>query len=199
MKDYEKNLVEKIKQSDEEAFEELFFEYFSDLCNYSNKILKSRDLAKDAVQGVFMKIWKGRESWDVYYSIKVYLYKAVRNQSLNLLEKKNRQRDLSKELVKKTESEARKNETKLPENSSKKPDYVIDLVEDIWTIANEMPKRRRTVFTLHRKNGLSYKEIGSVMGIKRKTVENHMSLAFKTIRNNIDSNKLSSYRKIKAY
>jgi RNA polymerase sigma-70 factor (ECF subfamily) len=49
-----------------------------------------------------------------------------------------------------------------------------------------MPQRRRFVFSLHRKHGLSYKEIVQVMDITRKTVENHMGLALKEIRDSID-------------
>jgi RNA polymerase sigma-70 factor (ECF subfamily) len=184
----EKILIEKVQEGDEETFEKLFFEYYTPLCKYALKIVKSQVLAQDAVQEVFMKIWKSHESWDVYYSINTYLYQAVRNQSLDLLEAINKQRDISKKLFEENVGEINSEET------ADSPDYVTELIESIWNIAETMPKRRRTVFTLHRRNGLSYKEIATVMGIKRKSVENHMSLALKNIRNSIDREKLDHYQ-----
>jgi RNA polymerase sigma-70 factor (ECF subfamily) len=184
----EKLLVKKIQQGNEAAFENLFFDYYTPLCKYSMKIVKSQELAQDAVQEVFMKIWKNHANWDVYYSIKTYLYQAVRNQSLNLLEARNKQQNLSKKLSKETGQEVDLQAT------ADIPVYVTELIEGIWDVAETMPKRRRTVFTLHRRNGLSYKEIATVMGIKRKTVENHMALALKTIRDDIDHERLEHYQ-----
>jgi RNA polymerase sigma-70 factor (ECF subfamily) len=184
----EKLLIEKIKEGDEEAFEKLFFEYYAPLCKYALKIVKSQVLAQDAVQEVFMKVWKSHENWDVYHSINTYLYQAVRNQSLDILEAINKQRDISRKLFEEKIGE------KNSEGTGDNPDYVTELIEGIWNIAETMPKRRKTVFTLHRRNGLSYKEIATVMGIKRKSVENHMALALKNIRDGIDLEKLDHYQ-----
>jgi RNA polymerase sigma-70 factor (ECF subfamily) len=51
-----------------------------------------------------------------------------------------------------------------------------------------MPDRRKLVFELNRKHGLSYKEIAKILEIKRKTVENHISQALQYIRDNIEIN-----------
>lgn len=60
------------------------------------------------------------------------------------------------------------------------------LIDRIWSLVAEMPRRRRTVFVLHRKHGLRYREIVEVLGISRKTVENHMGLALSDIRDNLE-------------
>lgn len=65
------------------------------------------------------------------------------------------------------------------------------LIEQIWEIDDHMPERRVFVFTLHRKHGLSYKEIAYVMDITRKTVESQMSLALKEIRDSVDASYLA--------
>ncbi|HYW36407.1 MAG TPA: RNA polymerase sigma-70 factor [Balneolaceae bacterium] len=193
----EKKLLERIRSGDEEAFKKVFFQYYNPLCKYAMKIVKSRPLAQDAVQEVFMKIWKNHRDWYIYHSLKTYLYQAVRNQSLNLLEARNRH-CASKSL---SDDEDNVINIKRVDNNYKNEHfersiYINDLVDDIWDIVEDMPERRRMAFTLHRKDGLSYKEIGGVMGIKRKTVENHIALVLKTIRQNIDHSKFENYRNI---
>jgi RNA polymerase sigma-70 factor (ECF subfamily) len=45
-----------------------------------------------------------------------------------------------------------------------------------------MPSKRRKVFILSRLEGKSYAEIAELLGISRKTVENHINLALKELR-----------------
>ncbi|MBM4186671.1 MAG: sigma-70 family RNA polymerase sigma factor [Gemmatimonadetes bacterium] len=45
-----------------------------------------------------------------------------------------------------------------------------------------LPERRRDVFVLAHLHGLSYKEVATTLGITRRTVANHMSLALKELR-----------------
>jgi RNA polymerase sigma-70 factor (ECF subfamily) len=55
-------------------------------------------------------------------------------------------------------------------------------IKQIWAIVENMPERRRMVFELNRRQGLSYKEIAKVLDITRKTVENHIANALQDIR-----------------
>ena len=170
--------LRRIRNGDEEAFEKLFAQYYSQLCAFAVKILDSPELAKDCVQEVFLKIWRNRKDWKINYSVSVYLYQAVRNQSLNRIEKRNTSRDYTRKYYEQGFHKREGQEESPQENK---------LVVKIWEIAKTMPKRRRTVFELHRKHGLSYKEIAYVMDITRKTVENHMGQALQDIREKLDS------------
>lgn len=176
----EKDLVAGIRRGDEEAFEALFFEYYYQLCSFAVKITGSSELARDAVQDVFYKLWRSREDWNIHYSLKVYLYRAVRNQSLNLVDKQKNRLELVQNLSDEPSySDERSIESGLASSSEK-------LIKKIWELVTQMPERRKQVFLLHRRHGLSYKEISTVMAISNKTVENHMGLALQYLRDNID-------------
>lgn len=175
----EKHLVEQIRKGDENAFERLFFKFFYDLCAYALQMTRSNEIAEDIVQEVFYKIWKGRRSWELNSSLKAYLFQSVRNEALNQINHEQFREDLRDEFANGGEKRIVTQESD-PHQPDKK------LLRKIWSIVSEMPQRRRSVFVLYRKHGLSYKEIAEVLGISRKTVENHMGLALNDIREQLD-------------
>jgi len=48
-----------------------------------------------------------------------------------------------------------------------------------------MPEKRQEIFRLSREEGLKYREIAEKLDISIKTVETHMGLAIKTLRNKL--------------
>jgi len=173
----EENIAEKIRSGDQCAFEKMFLSYYSKLCVFSNSHVKSLDVARDVVQEVFIKIWDRHKEFEIRQSLKAYLYQAVRNQSLNYIEKKKQKRRLNSRL--------RKHEALLREQNPANLNTE-ELTQRIWKLVDELPERRRSIFILYRKHGLSYKEIAEVMGIKRKTVENQMGKSLIFLREQLD-------------
>jgi RNA polymerase sigma-70 factor, ECF subfamily len=170
-------LVERIRSGDQAAFEKLFHQYYARLCVFSNSFVKSIDISRDVVQEVFIKIWDNRDNFYVNQSVKAYLYQAVRNQSLNFLQQKKQKERLEERMKKQHETLAEEQQTSL--NTE-------ELSEKIWKLVDTLPERRRTIFILYRKHGLSYKEIAEVMCIARKTVENQMGKALQYLRENLE-------------
>ncbi|MEQ8579526.1 MAG: RNA polymerase sigma-70 factor [Balneola sp.] len=177
--------VERIRKGDKKAFEALFFEYHEQLSRFANSITKSREFARDAVQDVFLKVWRNRKELDIKVSVKVYLYQAVRNQSLNLLSKQKNQQRLRENFLSEVKSIRSEEFVEAASNNEH-----LELIKRVWEVVSQMPERRRLVFELHRKHGFSYKEIARILEITRKTVENHMSQALQHLRDNIEINKL---------
>ncbi|MEX1063162.1 MAG: RNA polymerase sigma-70 factor [Balneolaceae bacterium] len=174
----EPQIIEEIRLGNKKAFEQLFFEYYYSLCRFGVRYANSSELSRDAVQDVFLKIWNGRETWQIQSSLKAYLYRAVRNQAINLRE----QQEVWNVLPEEPESPFTFTEeltaSEADENSGK-------LFSQIWDLVEKMPTQRKLVFELHRQHGLTYKEISEVMRIAPKTVENHMSRALQELRNKL--------------
>jgi RNA polymerase sigma-70 factor, ECF subfamily len=170
-------LVDRIRSGDQIAFEQLFNLYYSRLCVFSNGYVKSLDIARDVVQEVFIKIWDNRENFHINQSLKAYLYMAVRNQSLNFIQQHKQKKRLEERLKKQQEM----NETIKKEELNTE-----ELTEKVWKLVDDLPERRRAIFVLYRKHGLSYNEIAEVMDITRKTVENQMGKSLKFLRERLD-------------
>lgn len=175
----QKQWVDRIREGDQGAFEQLFFEYFYDLCSYAFQITQSNERAKDIVQEVFYKLWKRRKNWNIHTSLKAYLFRSVRNEALNQIDYRQHRKDVKEEF------KIRENSRIYRSDGVKKIEK--KLIKEIWRVVSKMPKRRRSVFVLHRKHGLSYKEIAQVLDISRKTVENHMGLALNDIRETVNT------------
>jgi RNA polymerase sigma-70 factor, ECF subfamily len=169
----EQDIIEKIRSGDEKVFEEFFKTWYPKLCLFANQYVGSPDLSRDIVQEVFIRIWDHREEFEVRYSLKAYLYQAVKNHSISYLRKTKPVTDLS-EIIGVPGDEYLPEEELLFRNKS--------FSDRIWREVEELPERKRTIFTLYRKHGLSYKEIATVLGIKRKTVENQMGRALHFLR-----------------
>lgn len=172
--------VEKIRGSDEHVFEQLYFEYFYNLCAFALRFTGSKEQARDIVQEIFYKLWKRRKNWRINSSLKAYLFRAVRNEALNYLDKEQHRLDVKEEFTR--EFNLHKN----VESDELSPDD-LEMIKRIWKIVRDMPSRRQSVFVLHRRHGLSYNEISDVLNISRKTVENHMGLALDEIREKINN------------
>src|SRR5688500_10122781 len=65
------------------AFEDMFRAYAPRLCNFAYGYVRSRAIAEEVVQEVFFRLWDKRNEWKVTESTSAYLYRSVRNYSLN--------------------------------------------------------------------------------------------------------------------
>jgi len=158
---------------DKAAFEELFRTHYSRLCSYANTFLKDTDASEEIVQEVMFRIWVNRDSLSITTSIQSYLFRAVRNGCMNMLKH-----------IEVREDYKVWNETNGPASEYIKEDHIIvsELQQKIRDAIDRLPMERKKVFIMSRYDGLTYIEIAAKLGISVKTVENQMSKALKTLR-----------------
>ena len=64
------------------VYKEVFMAFYKPLCLFARKILSCEEDAEDMVHNVFLAIWERKMSFIDKSHLKVYLYRAVYNQSL---------------------------------------------------------------------------------------------------------------------
>ena len=177
----DRELMDTIRRGDRDAFEQLFREWYPRLCHFASGFVGSTDISRDVVQEVFIRIWERREEIDIHYSIKAYLYRAVKNQALAHLRSTRDELDLD-DIIDPTDPA--EDHYWLDESRLSQDKNVSKL---IWREVEALPEQRRTIFVLYRKHGLTYKEIAAVLGITRKTVENQMGRSLHFLRERLQS------------
>jgi RNA polymerase sigma-70 factor (ECF subfamily) len=69
------------------------------------------------------------------------------------------------------------------------PEYVLEekqFQEKLDNALNTLPENQRTTFLLNRVDGMKYQEIADMEGVSVKAIEKRMSLALKSLRENIE-------------
>lgn len=171
----------RISRSDSSAFVALFRRYYDALCAYAEGFVASADDAEEVVSEVFVRIWQGRKRLGVLVSVKGYLYAATRNVALNHL----RRRDAEDRAIGRASLEGELPGMSAPSAGAPADVLARDLERAIDDAVANLPARRREIFLLHRQHGLTYAEIATALDLSPKTVENHMGLALRDLRDRL--------------
>lgn len=163
-------------------FETCFKEYYSPLCNYAYSLLSDQDLSEDLVQEIFLKIWD--KNPNINSSISSYLYRAVKNASINEIKKKMQQSILPIEEIEDPI------DTSFELNREQNLSAIKIKVEKA---IDNLPPRCREVFIMRRNLKMTYKEISESLNISKKTIENQMNSAIKKLRAQLNKSDLLIY------
>jgi RNA polymerase sigma-70 factor (ECF subfamily) len=79
------DLVARIRAGDEAAFEALYLAHHAGLWKFAYTYVRSREVAEELVQEVFLSVWGTRATWEVNTRVRAWLYGAVRHLALNHL------------------------------------------------------------------------------------------------------------------
>jgi RNA polymerase sigma-70 factor (ECF subfamily) len=169
----EQLLVSELKNHNELAFRKLFDLYYQDIYGYSLSILKSKELAEENVQDVFLKVWLHRENLDLEKSFTSFLFTIARNQAFNFLSKAANDSLLRNEIFYKTQQFHDEGDYSIREYDCKK------LKSEAM---KQLPPKRKLIFKMSRKQGMTYEEIGRELGISVNTVKSQMSKALDSMR-----------------
>lgn len=157
-------------------FETLYKENFAFLSLVSFQITKDKDAAKDIVQDFFIYFWKKKQEIIITSSFKSYSSKAVKNLSLQYLEK-------TKQIV-----SIEKNKF-VPD--SEEPIYFEKMEEikisKVMKLLAQLPEARRNIFLSHVIDNNSYSEIAENENISINTVKTQMKRSYSFLREKMDT------------
>ena len=173
--EYEHRLMQRLSEGDEKAFRELFESYYPKVRAFVDCIVKESDTSEDIAQDIFAKIWERREIFwggDVQ-SFGGYIYKMARNAALNHI-----RRTVNINLA-----QIPQIEEKVGDESFEDEYYAREKELFIRLVVCRMPEQRRRIFEMSRYLGLDNQTIADTLHISKKTVENHLTLALKELRN----------------
>ncbi len=169
-----KALQLRLQQNDEAAFTHIYQYLYKKLVHFSISLVRSKELAEETVEDVFVKLWSKRETAAEIDNLTVYLYVAVKNASLNAIAKQ------ANELV---HAPFDFLETTAPIITTNPYDLMItgEMMAKMNNEIESLPPRCKLIFKLVREDGLKYKEVSEILNISVNTIDAQMAIAVKRI------------------
>jgi RNA polymerase sigma-70 factor, ECF subfamily len=160
---------------DNRNFNCLFDELYTPLCQFCMRLVNDANIAEDIVQEQFVYLWENWQRLATIFSIKSYLYKAVKNRSINHLKKQFSENRFLQfhEVIDISQERTQASANDLLENE--------ELEKLLEKAIESLPLRCRTIFNMKRFAEMSNKEIAESLDISIKTVEAQMTIAIKKL------------------
>lgn len=160
-------LWKEIRQGNEAALDKLFCSTYSHLYNYGFQISPQESLVKDAIQELFLRIWRTHPNLSQAYSVKSYLLQSLRRILLRNLKAKRNRSKRNKKYIEESFREIYNIEELMIhlETEQEQKEMLIKALESL-------SKRQKEAIFLKFYEGASNKEIAQIMEINAQSVYN---------------------------
>lgn len=169
-----KKFILSLKKGNENSFREAYLNYYDKLINIARRFDFTVLTPQDFVQETFLRLYNNRELLHEEVLFDKQLYTICKNIIINHLNRENKIIQLDPKFEKMEQEDT---ETEIFE----------DRKEKLYTFINQLPEQQQKIFTLHKLESLSYKEIAAITDLSEKTIANHIYLASKFIRKKIEN------------
>jgi RNA polymerase sigma-70 factor (ECF subfamily) len=173
-------LIEKLKDNDASAWRQIVDLFSDQLFAYALSLCSDPDLASDIVQHVFITVFETRHNLNPDYSLKSYLYRSIYNKFVDDFRKKKSMSALHEQYYFMLNQYISNTSDENLSKRLKRMNLMID----------KLPTKTKTIFNLSKQSGLSNIEISESLNISIKTVEGHITKAFKLLREGVKNLKL---------
>ena len=167
-------LQSQVAIGDTRAFRQIFDALFSNLTKFSFSFVHSKEAATEIVDELFVQLWIKRADIMKINDLRVYLYTATKNASLNYISKKAKQIEVEPYenlIVQMTDLVS--------------PEQIMitkEMLQKIKEAVDSLPPRCKLIFKFVREDGLSYSEVAEILGLSIKTIDAQMVIAVARIR-----------------
>ena len=176
----EKQIVDSINKGELDVFQYLYKEYFPSLCIYAKNFTRSKEIAEEVVQDVFISLWEQQGHLNIKSSLKSFLFVSVRNGCLNHLKHLqvvNKFNEYYTQLL--------KNAQELFNVSQESGDSLMianELEDKLFKEIELLPEQCRKIFLMSRFDCLKHQEIADKLGVTINTVHRQTSIALEKLR-----------------
>lgn len=169
-----KKFILSLKKGNEEAFKKVYFDYYDKLINIARRFNLTVLTPDDFVQESLLRLYNKRDLLNEDVLFDKQLYTICKNIIINHVNRENRIVQLDPSQVHILDEET---DSGIFEERKEKLQNFID----------QLPEQQQKIFTLHKLENLSYKEIAEMTDLSEKTIANHIYLASKFIRKKIEN------------
>ncbi|SRR5690606_4145037 len=168
--DANNKLLNAVASGDKGAFTKLFYMFHQELGEFILKLTKSKPIAEEVVQEVFIKVWTHREALSGVKSFRAYLFTVARNHAFNVLRDETRKTFLIEDFERYPLVDT--------DDTAVEKEALYAIVEKAVAL---LPPQQQKVWKLNKEEGLPYQKIAEQLKLSPLTVKRHISLAMASI------------------
>jgi len=169
-------LVRLVKDSNHEAFAEIYNRYAVLMFYKVNQMLRDEEPSKDLVQDLFVALWDKPELVQEDNNLAGYLYVGARNRVLKFIQRNKLKNDHIASLAKYASEISLETIQDIDERELK-----IIVQREI----DNLPPKMKLIFEMSRKDNLSHAEIAGKLGLSDQTVKKQVNNALKILRSKL--------------
>lgn len=169
----ERELLLKLQQGDETAFEAIYREYSAGLFGFILRLVKDRDAAEDLLQELFIKAWDNRAGIDPDKSYRSFLFTIAKHIVYNYFRRASLEVQVAAYLASQASELYHHVEEEL---------YVREYNDALQHAIDNLPPKRREVYIRCKIAGKSYQQVADELGCSVAAVNAHVVKATKTIK-----------------
>jgi len=177
---WEKQIIDKINKGDIEALHYIYREYYPSLCIYARNFTRTKELAEEIVQDVFIGLWEKQDRLNINISLKSYLFISVRNTCLNYLKHLQVVNKFNEYYTQKLKEA--QDFYSITQETGDSLLIARELEEKINNAIESLPEQCRKIFLMSRVDCLKHKDIADKLNVTINTVHRQTSIALEKIR-----------------
>ena len=182
---HSEQIIERARLGDRGAFNKLVSLWYKRIYNFANKYFNDHDLASEAAQRTFIKVFDSLDQLSDPHKFKSWIYVIVLNYCREEDRKMGR---VSKLFVNETDEAKERHEDKDRKGPEKQFESN-ELSEIVMKGLNELPEEQKSIVIMKEYEGLKFREIAEVLNISENTVKSRLYYGLKNMRKILENNR----------
>ncbi len=168
----ELELMARVRRGDQKAFDALVDRLWPRTFLYAQHLTRNRERAHDVAQEAFARLWQRKDDWQVSGAVGAWLFRTARNLVIS---------EARKARVRERWSWVHREQAVAPRTPLEEVERK-EVRVAVESAIEQLPERRREVFSLFHLYGMSQREIAEILEIQPQSVANHLHRAVRDLR-----------------
>ena len=170
----DKKIWNNLRNGDQQALEEIYRSYFTDLFVYGKRLCKDASTVEDCIQELFEELWNRREKLSETDAIKPYLFVSLKRKIFHTVKKLRKTTDTELE-EKYFDIELSIDQILIAEETT------TEQKNNLQSAFNELSDRQKEILYLKYYSEMDYDEISRIMEMNYQSARNLVSRAIQKL------------------